>query len=460
MITLENFKNKIASGEISKGSSLSMRNENAQKKQRSARIPNLKKEVGKTCRLLVPKELAFDFDPTTGSSEEYNAERKFRPMMSATSLALIVKGYANEIPATKEKLMATAGITEWDTTSINELTETDFKVFNCYAYPQIFTVPVFNTTLPGLAQQAWGRSYIIKVERDEAGAIIGDVPLPLMANRFYNSIANEKIEAYEATIKSGANKDDQKTQTDKKTEIRRQCSRVSSDYPQNYIIPLELELTAEGSIAGKCITGVSADSISGLRRITKYSKELHESIEKFRTGKWKIRDIYLDFYEIDMTCPTDVDENDKAQLGLRTRYEKPESECILKGTGAIEDFVNAYREEVDNRGDIEKLVLASTGVTPYTQDVEAKMLEILEDNIDLKSEDITQKVIEHNKDFIQLVFGSDGEEAIMEIEAGVSDRNEGALDFEKAQADGKKYDLDKLLEESDEFDDLAVETIV
>lgn len=458
MITLENFKSKLASGEINKGSSLAMRNENIQKKQRNARIKNLKKELAKSCRLLIPKELAFDFDPTTGKSDEYNSENKFRPMMSASSLALIVKGYANEIPETKEKLMLSAGVEEWDTTDTTTLNEIDFKIFNAYAYPQIFTVPIFNTTLPGLSQQAWGRSYIIKVERDETGAIVGDTPLPLMANRFYNSIANEKIEQYEEELKSGACKDDKKTQGEKKTDIRRKCSHVSSDYPQNYVLPIELDLTTEGSIDAKCLTNLSTDAIANMRRITKYSKELQETIEKFRTGKWKIKDTYLDFYEIDMTCPSNVDENDKAQIGLGTRYEKPESEQAIDKSTFFSDFIANYREEADTRGDMEKLVLASTGVTPYTDEVEAKMLEILEDNIDLQSPDVTQKVIEHNKDFIQLVFGSAGEEAIMEVEAGVSDRDEGALNYEKAQEEGKKYDLDKLLEE-DSFDDLAVEAI-
>ena len=435
----------MKTGEISLDSKCALRNESIQSKRRNNRLPRLKKEAGKQSRLLFPKELAFPFNPITGEDDGYSMDHKFRPMMSASSLALIVKGYANTVEATKERIMTIAGVDEWDTSEPEKLNDADKAIFNNFAYPQIFTIPVISTTLSALSKAAWGTQYIIKVDRDEeTGKILGELPLPLAANRFYNSIANEKIQAYE-----NDNHDDAKTQGEKKTEIRRKCNKVSGDFPANFVVFMELPLTDDGELDTKAMGQLTADKLKEYLVLAKYNKELQGVIERFRTGKYKKQDVNLDYYEFDMVCPTDVNPEDAAEIGRLTRFEKPEFESSLRGLENFSEFYETYCQRADDAADVEQLVLASTGLSHFNDDVEAKMLAALEADINLKDESITKKVIENNKDFMSPVFGEEGEALIMEIEADVSDKPEGNLDMQQAIEDGKQYDINQMLEESE-----------
>lgn len=445
MITLEQFKSKMKSGEIVLGSKCALRNEAIQTKRRNARIARLKKEIGKQSRLLFPKELAFPFDPSTGEEGEFNVDHKFRPMMSASSLALIVKGYANSVEATKKRIMAVAGVDSWDTSDTEHLNETDKAIFNNFAYPQIFTVPVVNTTLTALSKSPWGTQYIIKVDRnDETGEIQGELPLPLAANRFYNAIASEKIKAYEKD-----NHDDAKTQSEHKTEIRRKCNKVSGDYPANFAVLMELPLSEDGELDRKALGSITPDRLKERLVLARYSGELQETINKFRSGKYKKQDVNLDYYEFDMVCPTEGNPEDAGEIGRKTRFEKPESESSLRSQSDFEEFYDTYCQRADDAADIEQLVLASTGLTHFNDDVETKMLAALEADIDLKDPSITQKVLENNKDFVSLVFGEAGEELLMELEAGVSEKPEGELDMQQAMTEGKAYDVEQMLESTE-----------
>ena len=86
-MTLKEFKEKASQGKVSMGSQLAMRNENIQARKRVNQYTKLKREKSKVCRLLVPKEIALDFDPMTGSvTDEFNADRKFRPLMAPSEL--------------------------------------------------------------------------------------------------------------------------------------------------------------------------------------------------------------------------------------------------------------------------------------------------------------------------------------------------------------------------------------
>ena len=156
------------------GSELNMRSEDLQKKKRAPRIKMLKKELKKKAKELIVLEIALPFNPATGEEDEmFNPSHKFRPPVSATSAALIIKKYANESAATKERLMKRAGITEWDTSDPDTFTEQDAEVLKKYRVPRLFTINVVSVKIPAITKDR-SRDYAIKVNRDpNTGDIVG-----------------------------------------------------------------------------------------------------------------------------------------------------------------------------------------------------------------------------------------------------------------------------------------------
>ena len=76
------------------------------------------------------------------------------------------------------------------------------------------------------------------------------------------------------------------------------------------------------------------------------------------------------------------------------------------------------------------------------EEAERRLVAALPTVIDMDNDKfITQEVVKNNAEFIKLIFGDEGDELVEEIEAGVSEREEGALDSDAAKADAKTYDL-------------------
>ena len=110
-------------------SKLNMRSEVIQRKPTSRKIPRLKKALKKKSKLLMVTELAIPFNPATGEADDqYNAVNKYRPPFSASSVALLLKGMANDNEATKQAFMSRAGISEWDTSDVDNLTEEEIQL--------------------------------------------------------------------------------------------------------------------------------------------------------------------------------------------------------------------------------------------------------------------------------------------------------------------------------------------
>lgn len=446
MMTPEEWKEKITSGEISAGSQMKLRDENIQKRSQGKRYQFLKKEADKIAKIIIPKELAFDFDPRTGSSEVFNISNKFRPMMAPTTLALVVKQLANECDETKKIIMRRSGLEEWDTSQPDTFTEQDKVAFKPYLYPQLFTFPVFKTTLKGMTTRPYGIEYLINIKRDPiTNKIEGDAPFPIKAKRFYTSIANEKEMDYKEKIKSKKLLDDEETQKSTIKEFYSSSSKVTAEYPRNYargfVIPLDINYSIEKKYALETIT---TEKLEDVATLIAFNAEITATIDKFRAGAWQSKDIYFDFYEFDMVCPTAI--SDPKELGKKTRFERPENP--LKDSPHMEKFHDVYVNTINEMGDDEKIVWASTGLTEYNEVIEERLMEAIAITTDLDDEFITKKVITSNKDFILTVFGEEGSDLIMRAEEDVLDKAEGALNEENVELNtAKNFDIGAVLED-------------
>lgn len=445
-MNLEEFKRKMSTGEIALGSALKMRNEAAQSKTRAKTYKRIERKQGKMSKLLIPKEIALDFDPRVGTeTDEFNAENKFRPVASATTLALAIKALAKDVPATKEKIMQRSGLASWDLSDLERVTEEDKIAFAPYVYPQIFTLPTINVKLKGISQNAWGRDFIVRVNRDPiTGHVVGDTPTLLQANYLYSAMAREEVAVLEESVKNGTVTLTEEQLTDKKRSIYNGRIHVSSDRASNYIRCVEIPLdpatcSLDKDVKLACTT---PEAIHSMMCLSRYTTELQTTMEKLRSGAWKKYDQYFDFYEVDMTCPSD--KTDKKEIGQYTRYEKPDT--ALGSVEGYNEFLKAYIEYVDSETELETVVWSSTGLREFCEDDERRVLACMESDIDLESPYLTSSIITANKDIIMRVFGEKGDLLVAAAEEGFSDKEHGISDPKTAPEEAKKYDLNDMME--------------
>lgn len=430
-MNLEQFKKAMSDGSISGGSSHKMRNEDIQSKQRGAKYPFVKKENGKLSKLLIPKELAFDFNPFTGEQDEqFNAQNKFRPMMSATAVAKIVKEAANTVSETKDRLMTKAGVSEWDTSDFSVINDVDMLIFKPWVYTQIFTLSVFNTTLRALSDKAWGVNYLVNVNRDPiSGSVVGDVPVPLQISYLCSALAHEEISEYESKCTKGEIAHTEEQKKEFKRNVFQKRILVGQDQPYNlvrlYEIPIEdYEATAK-TIGG----GATVDKLKEFVRVSRYSSELENAITNFVSGNNKKFDTNFDFFELDMSCP--VNAADEKELGKNTRYEK--AAVPLNSSDFGKNILKCAIEERDLAGDVESIMYTSARVRVYNDDVEAKILEAASVQIDLNDNYMTDNVVKGNKEIIGLIFQEEGYIRIEAAEGGFSGKSEGVYTKEVDQ---------------------------
>ena len=111
------------------------------------------------------------------------------------------------------------------------------------------------------------------------------------------------------------------------------------------------------------------------------------------------------------------------------------------------------REKLDEMNDVEEQVMRSTGIHPFTPDLENKVISSLSTVLDIvNNEYVTDEVLTRNAEIVSLAFAEDGDDLIMAVEAGVSDKETGTAGAIEESA--KKYDL-----KSAEFIDDDVEII-
>lgn len=442
-------------------SKLHMRSESIQQRQQIKRIPMLKKGLKKKSKLLLIADLAIPFNPKTGvADDDYNEDNKFRPALSATTVALMLKMMANENEESKNAFMRRAGVEEWDTSDVEHLTAADKAIFNKYRVPRVFTVPVVHVNIPVMTKNEFGKDYAIDVKRDPmTGEVIGEVPLVLKVNKLFRDKIYEEIKEFDDKCNSGELKLTDKQQKEQKSNIYKK-NPVSDVQPSNWVTVFEIPMTEKYKLSSD-FDIVSFDEKAAKEHVvlTRYSQKLRTAIEKYRDGSWEKYDKNFDFFELDMACPTEGDDQSsqgKMLIGKDTEFEKP-TNCLDECMSAEElaGVLKACGDYLDGAEDIESEVRRSMFTPPYTDEVENQIATSVCTVLDItKDPYMTQRVIEENRDVISLCFSEGGLEMIDLVDAGCSDAPEGALDVAEAAATAKQYSLD-----SEEFNDSDAEDI-
>lgn len=436
-------------------SKLNMRNEEKQRKFQPKRFNHLKKEKRKKSKLCFVKEIAIPFNPKTGKEDDtYNTGSKWRPPYSVESVIKLVKSYAMESEEAKQALMQHAGISSWDVTDPDTVTDEDYRLFSSYLTARIFSIPAVHVTIPSMCNNAYGRDYTVDVKVDPVtGQYIGEVPLILQAHKFFIEMAYEELADYNDKLSSGVFKHDEKQQKEYRQGIFSKVP-ISDLAPINFIQAFEIPLNQKFELNDdKCLVTSDKAFIDKQTVLVRMNRTISDVLDKFCGGDYSAVDKYPEYFVVDMSCPNDTES--PTELGKRTSYERELN--TLKDMEGYDNFRAATVDYLDNFKDLEETVFRSSFVSRYDSSVDTQLLTACNSLIDLKNPFLTQKVIESNKDFLMLALGEKFDELQLEVECGISDKAEGNLDSAAAKQVAKTFDIASQLD--DALDAIGTEEI-
>lgn len=436
-------------------SKLNMRNEEKQRKFQPKRFNHLKKEKRKKSKLCFVKEIAIPFNPKTGKEDDtYNTGSKWRPPYSVESVIKLVKSYAMESEEAKQALMQHAGISSWDVTDPDTVTDEDYRLFGSYLTARIFSIPAVHVTIPSMCNNAYGRDYTVDVKVDPVtGQYIGEVPLILQAHKFFIEMAYEELADYNDKLSSGVFKHDEKQQKEYRKGIFSKVP-ISDLAPINFIQAFEIPLNQKFELNDdKCLVTSDKAFVDKQTVLVRMNRTISDVLDKFCGGDYSAVDKYPEYFVVDMSCPNDTES--PTELGKRTSYERELN--TLKDMEGYDNFRAATVDYLDNFKDLEETVFRSSFVSRYDSSVDTQLLTACNSLIDLKNPFLTQKVIESNKDFLMLALGEKFDELQLEVECGISDKAEGNLDSAAAKQVAKTFDIASQLD--DALDAIGTEEI-
>lgn len=436
-------------------SKLNMRNEEKQRKFQPKRFNHLKKEKRKKSKLCFVKEIAIPFNPKTGKEDDtYNTGSKWRPPYSVESVIKLVKSYAMESEEAKQALMQHAGISSWDVTDPDTVTDEDYRLFSSYLTARIFSIPAVHVTIPSMCNNAYGRDYTVDVKVDPVtGQYIGEVPLILQAHKFFIEMAYEELADYNDKLSSGVFKHDEKQQKEYRQGIFSKVP-ISDLAPINFIQAFEIPLNQKFELNDdKCLVTSDKAFVDKQTVLVRMNRTISDVLDKFCGGDYSAVDKYPEYFVVDMSCPNDTES--PTELGKRTSYERELN--TLKDMEGYNNFRAATVDYLDNFKDLEETVFRSSFVSRYDSSVDTQLLTACNSLIDLKNPFLTQKVIESNKDFLMLALGEKFDELQLEVECGISDKAEGNLDSAAAKQVAKTFDIASQLD--DALDAIGTEEI-
>lgn len=436
-------------------SKLNMRNEEKQRKFQPKRFNHLKKEKRKKSKLCFVKEIAIPFNPKTGKEDDtYNTGSKWRPPYSVESVIKLVKSYAMESEEAKQALMQHAGVSSWDVTDPDTVTDEDYRLFGSYLTVRIFSIPAVHVTIPSMCNNAYGRDYTVDVKVDPVtGQYVGEVPLILQAHKFFIEMAYEELADYNDKLNSGIFKHDEKQQKEYRRGIFSKVP-ISDLAPINFIQAFEIPLNQKFELNDdKCLVTSDKAFVDKQTVLVRMNKTISDVLDKFCGGDYSAVDNYPEYFVVDMSCPNDTES--PTELGKRTSYERELN--TLKDMEGYNNFRAATVNYLDNFKDLEETVFRSSFVSRYDSSVDTQLLTACNSLIDLKNPFLTQKVIKSNKDFLMLALGEKFDELQLEVECGISDKAEGNLDSAAAKQVAKTFDIASQLD--DALDAIGTEEI-
>lgn len=459
MLNIDEYLRQLQSGEAASSSVEDLRNEDLQIKSYGRRIPFLKKDRNTRSRILLFKSIAVPFNPfTVAEDDKYNSAKKFRTEKSATTTMLALKKYYNENEAAKVKFLSKVGVAEWDTTG-ETLTETDVKVFKKFYVSTIFTINKVHINNKAVTGRDNGSDYKVDIRRDEVGKIIEEytdaegniVKMPrfiktaISLGEFFSACYLQEYKDWEADEGSTRTDDDKAKQ---KMAIMGK-SPLSEDRPGNTMLAMKLPLQ-NGSLKLDFETMKSWEAKDFAKCFVQvaYTKPIRTKVEAFQTD-YQDKDVYADFYEVDMRVP---DVEDAKKRGQDTTFEFTTDTFASHGEEG-QRILNKIIEALDSLENIDKIILASSYIEPLTNDVIEALCRNLKDTCDLQSLKITEGIVKRNGDLISTIWGEKADGILMDSAMG--ELREGDVTEEERKL--VRSEIMNALSEDDDLEEVDID---
>lgn len=436
MMDINSFLEKIKSGEVHTTSKYALRDESAQVKFRGLQIPKFQRDKSTNWKLLTLTELAAPFNPVALDDEGISEECKFRPEQSFTTVAGAIKLACQNDSELKEKVMNKLGLEDWDTSS-TEITKEDIDKLTKIRVPRVFSFNVISIISQIMNNTTFACDYKVNWEVDELGEVKGEYPTLLKVNSLFLTSLLEEYKEWETANASKSEKDKKEQ---KATFLKR--NPVGNDRPKNYVICVRIPLDNAMKVKEEVYSWTAEDVKKNLVHMV-YSGDFKTNTEALVTTYKETRDLYADFLEIDVRVG---DEEDKGARALNTQYVN--SEFKLRELPKADKILAAITECVDSIENLEGTMIKATRLRTMDESNEAKLLESLGREFDIKTLKITEQLVTRYGDIISDIWGNDGDEAIMLADCGMAD--EGTVT--ESEVFATKKDLREILSDDSEID--------
>lgn len=460
-LNIDEFIEKMKNKEVSTSPYLDLRNEAAQKKNYGRRISFFKKEKATNYKLLPLKSIAFPFDPfTMEETNEYNESNKFRTQMSAGTMMLAFKKYYNGNAEAKAKFLRRAKVDSWNTENVEVLTKEDIDVFAPFTFPYVFTLPLVHVNNKIVTGNPNGADFKVDIKRDEVGNIKDKwtdkdgnehVTPTFLKNAMelagmYTSIALSKYKEWVTT--EGANKtDDDKF---KQKMMFLSAAPISEDRPRNYLLCYAISMGNQLELDVDAIKKMEPKDFSKNLCLVGLSGNMQTILDDFYKN-YKNRNVYADFFELDVIVP---DIEDKKERGQKTKYNNAENRLSeYKDPEVLPKLVNGMVEYLNGIKDIDKVFLGSSYVSPYDEDTHNALVRNIAETTDLVKLGLTSGVAERYAGLISDVWGAKAAPFLLEL--GMGEVKEGA-EISAEEKKAVREELKNVLIESDDMEEIDI----
>jgi hypothetical protein len=452
MSEISEFLRELQSGERSVISSFGLRDPAKQVRGSMARFPYWKKDIGKSCRILIPTTVYIPFDALTGENPEFTRETPFMPIGSYTSIVLALKRNADMNDKVKQLFLRFTGSDMWDTTDYDVITDEDKQIFLPFRRVQKFSQTVIMANLKMLSPIT--QKYSVVPNRDPDSGIMRPEKGIRYATwyevyRLFNSLIQPEIDEVDAEVI--AKKITEADGRTKKTTIRQKIL-VSSDMPYNAIAVLLLPQGENQEISKDIkLDSITKEKIQTLMHSFDEVVSMREALGRFTFGGKQDR--FMDFIEMSVMCPSDLSYSGQPQLiAGKTAYEITPSDfsIISSSKEELDGLIVAYRDWLDSTKDLERYMLRSMKAQPFDV-VKNEFLDAVAMELDSRDSRLTTKIVKSNLPILRDLFAADIDyiENLL-VSSDLSDVEEQQKVATEVAEVGRKFDLETLVTEDDD----------